>query len=177
MDSVRSGYFTKCIFLIASGLFLIVAVPISGADEKKIARNVDFELPLYEPIDYSSGFFPFVEIQVFADPEGSSRRSTIAVDVYNVTVEKRIDGKMLTSIRATGALDEDGRWYSKVVILVPVWEEEILVTDGDKGHTILKEKVKRDDVAVWTEEVLRWRKLRSFYLASIPKPKRILPKK
>lgn len=110
------------------------------------------EYPLYEAPTYTETFYPFVEAYLITSAYGGMAAVYVRLDA--LTVALRTDGKVHTSLQYWVDPREEKN-CKKAVLLVPA----------------------KDDVAVWQAEIDRWKKMRQDYLDSLPKPRRILPRR
>jgi len=133
----------------------VLACALAIAASNALAENPDpkpsRDYPLYEAPEYNNASCIYVTFYVL----GASRYSfSMSVDINTIDVQLRTDGGDYTSLFCRG-ITEAGGSCTSATILVPV----------------------KEDVETWRAEVKRWKELRKKYLDSLPKPRRILPKK
>ena len=147
MRSVASVMFFAAYLAIASSLS--AQTPSKQSDAKE-PEKIFKEFPLWS-VSYDDAFYKWASVTVM---ENHGTRG-FSVDINNITVKMRTDGKDFTSVALSGF--KEGLFdptYDSAVIMVPVLE----------------------DVKAWEDALARWRAERKEY-EELNKPRRVLPPK
>ena len=145
MRSAASVMFFAAYLAIA--LNLSAQTPPNSVDVKE-PEKISKEFPLWS-VSYDDAFYKWASVTVM---ENYGTRG-FSVDINNITVKMRTDGKDFTSVVLSGF--KEGFFdpaYHSVVIMVPVVE----------------------DVKAWEDTLARWRAERKKY-EEMYKPRRVLP--